>query len=199
MRLSTVEFGDSTSVWQDRTAKSCSYFCRKEPVRIDQELLVKLKALAGQQGSQNVRLCLHDRPQAAFHEMIILEHSGKFYRPHKHPRKGESYHIIEGAMGVFIFNERGDVGDTCVLNPQSSMVYRVGTNMYHAVMPLSEFVIYHESKLGPFIRESDCLYPAWAPDGTDQQVAMEYTQMLREALAMQHPFDRVLQLDQAHG
>ena len=179
---SSVVLGDPQSVRHDPSAKSLAYFCLSEPIRFDQPLLAELKDLAAQRGDVNVRLCLHDRPEAAFHEMIILEHAGKYYRPHKHLAKGESYHIIEGSMAVFVFNDQGVVDDAVRLSPFDTLVYRIGSKMYHAVMPLSKTVIYHESKPGPFVRESDCEYPAWAPDGQDPTAVAVYTGILREAL-----------------
>ena len=180
--ISTVALDDPSSVWQDPHAKSFAYFCKRRPVRIDQALLAELKRLAGERGGQNVRLCLHEGPGAAFHDMIILEHPGKYYRPHQHLAKGESYHIIEGAMGVFVFEPDGRVADACRLTPTGTVVYRVDATMHHAVMPLSDPVIYHESKPGPFTGESDSVYPDWAPDGRDQDAAAAYTAALRTAL-----------------
>lgn len=180
--LSAVSLDDSSAVWQDAGAKSLSYFCRRRPVRVDQRLVAQLKRLASAGGGRNARLCLHESPQAAFHDMIILERPGKYYRPHHHPAKGESYHIIEGAMGVFVFRQDGEVADACVLAPDQTLVYRVEAAMDHAVMPLSPFVLYHESKPGPFTGDSDCVYPAWAPDGQDPEAVAAYTAALRKLL-----------------
>jgi len=62
------------------------------------------------------------------------------------------------------------------------VVYRVGARMYHAVLPLTPWVIYHESKPGPFLGEADCVYPAWAPDGQDAGAVAAYTSMLRRVV-----------------
>ena len=180
--VSTIAFDDPRSVWQDKSAKTVAYFCRKPPIKIDGRLLDELKRLAARLGGQNVRLCLHESPEAVFHEMIILEHAGKYYRPHKHTAKGESYHIIEGSLGVIVFDEQGKVEDACVLNPHGPLVYRIGANMYHMILPLSEFVIYHESKPGPFVRERDSLNPSWAPDGGNTAIAADYVLKLQAAL-----------------
>lgn len=184
---STVVFDDPNSIRQDAGAKTLSFFRQSLPVRIDQDVIAQLKRLAVSRGNQNVRLCLHDSPQAPFHDMIILEHPGKYYRPHKHLTKGESYHIIEGAMGVCVFDEQGQVTDACLLTPEGTLVYRVGVNMYHAVLPLTERVIYHESKSGPFLGETDSLYPDWAPDGHDAQAVTEHVTRLRRALGLPQP------------
>lgn len=167
-------------VWEDTTAKTVAFLCRREPVRVDQRLIGELKAVSSQRGGANVRLCLHDSPEALFHEMIILERAGKYYRPHKHLAKGESYHIIEGELGVCVFDEQGAVADACVLTPHGTVAYRVGRAMYHMIVPLSSLVIYHESKPGPFIRSSDCAYAAWAPTGDDAAAVTAFIERVRE-------------------
>ncbi len=184
--ISMVRLGDLDSVWQDPQAKTQAWFCRRLPVRVDRPLLEELKRLAGEGEGRNVRLCLHEAPGASFHDMIILEHPGRYYRPHKHPAKGESYHVIEGSMGVLIFDDEGRLVDACRLSPEGTVIYRVGAGTYHAVLPLSSPIIYHESKVGPFLGEGDSVYPDWAPDGRDAQAVIAYTERLRSALDALH-------------
>ena len=181
MTLSSVYLNNPQSVWLDGEAKSVAYFCKRNPVRVGAELIEELKAMAARSG-RNVRLCLHDKPSAAFHEMIILEHAGSYYRPHKHRGKGESYHVIEGSMAAFVFDEAGRVVDACRLAPGADFLYRVGADTYHGVLPLTDQVVYHESKPGPFGGEADSLYPAWAPDGSREAEVAEFRGRLLRAL-----------------
>ena len=165
--LSLVDLDDKSSVWLNDSGRSRGYFCQSKPVRVDNALLTKLKTVSENLSGKNVRLCLHESPESAFHDMIILERRVNYYRPHKHLYKGESYHIMEGEQAVVIFDDQGDVIDTCVLQPETTPIYRVGADMYHMVMPLSELIIYHESKPGPFLPETDSVFPDWAPDGNN--------------------------------
>lgn len=184
MQLSSIALDDPEAVWVDEGARSLAYFCRKKPVRVNVALIAELKEIVASLGDKNVRLCLHDSPDAKFHDMIILERKAKYYRPHKHLTKGESYHIIEGSMAAFVFDDNGRVTDACLLEPHGNFVYRVGVNTYHAVMPLSNMVIYHESKPGPFLGEGDSVYPAWAPDGRDADDVVKYKNELLQVLEM---------------
>jgi cupin fold WbuC family metalloprotein len=178
MSLSSVSLIDINhkKIWEDKTAKTISFFCKQLPVRVDAMLIGELKHIAQSQGGKNIRLCLHDSPQAIHHDMIILEYGGKYYRPHKHLKKGEAFHIIEGQMGIFVFNEDGTVMDSCCLN--SGEIFRVGVGMYHMVMPITEWVIYHENKPGPFLIGKDSIYPSWAPDGKSQVDNDDYLKSL---------------------
>ena len=181
MSLSSIDLSDPSSV-QRVEGRSLAFFCKKKPVRVDGRLVAELKQIAAGLDGKNLRLCLHEGPEALFHDMLILEHKGNYYRPHKHLAKGESFHIIEGSMGIFVFDEPGRVVDACTLEPQGDFLYRIDTDMYHAVMPLSELVIYHESKPGPFTGEGDSLFPSWAPDGSDADELRRYTDSLLRTL-----------------
>jgi glucose-6-phosphate isomerase len=178
MRLSRISLlaPDPGRVWRDPAAKTLSFFCLKRPVRIDSAVIRELIELGTAEGSRNVRVCLHNSPQALHHDMINLEHRGRYYRPHRHTDKGECFHIMQGEMGLFAFDIAGTVIDAVRL--ASGEIYRVEIGMYHAVIPLSDMVIYHENKPGPFLGDGDSLYPDWAPDGRDVAEAEAYSRGL---------------------
>jgi len=183
--LSSINLDGNKSVEIAESARAVAYFCKKLPVRIDKKLIGELKTRFKEIGDKNLRICLHDGPQALLHEMIILQRKGKYYRPHKHLNKGETFCILEGRMGIFSFNDEGGVIDSCILDPKDSVIYKVKANMYHAVMPISELVVYLEVKLGPFHSAHDSIFPSWASDGTDAQEIKKYNEYLRKKLITQ--------------
>ena len=46
-------------------------------------------------------------------------------------------------------------------------------------IPITNIVIFHESKPGPFIRSGDSVYPEWAPTGKKKE---ESEQFIRSVL-----------------
>jgi cupin fold WbuC family metalloprotein len=182
MNPPVIDFNDPQTVWFDPTAKTPAYFCRSGPVKVDSGLITQLKSEANRLGDNDVRLCLHFNPDANFHDMIILQHARNYYRPHKHLPKGVTFHIIEGSLAVFVFNEDGQVFGFTVLKFRDSYVYRVEADTYYAAIPLSDVVIYHESKPGPFLRENDSLFPPWAPDGSQEDEVNTYKNNLLDLL-----------------
>jgi glucose-6-phosphate isomerase len=182
MNLSEIILNDPKKIRVDESGKSVGLFCRRLPGRVDKALIEALKRMHAEYPGKNIRLCLHREPEAPFHSMIILEKKGKYYPPHKHLVKGESFHIIEGRMAIFIFDDDGLIQDACILEKEGCFLYRIGLDMYHAVMPLSDVVIYHESKPGPFTGEGDSLYPAWAPDEHNADEIRKYEGMLLKTL-----------------
>ena len=48
---------------------------------------------------------MHKNKNDLHHDMIILQQRGNFYKPHKHKKKGETYHVIKGSMLCILFND----------------------------------------------------------------------------------------------
>ena len=176
-----ISLFDSDRVWRDPKAKTTSFFCKALPVKVDASLIDELRRISESEGNVNVRVCLHESPDAAFHDMIILVRPGRHYPPHKHLQKGETWHIIEGRMGVFVFDVDGTLEDSAVVS--AGEIYRLSLDTFHAVMPLGEYVIYHESKPGPFLGSADSIYPDWAPPPEDADAVAHFADELRANVA----------------
>jgi len=173
-KISALDLRNATSdktkrVWTDLKAKSLSYFCRDSQVIICSDILGGLKRIAEEQGKINARICLHNNPENSLHDMIILEYfNRKCKKPHKHLEKDESLQMLEGKMKVLIFDEQGGLIDRTLLDTKNDIIYRNGRGLYHVWLPITEFVIYRETKQGPF-KQDDNIPPKW-----------NYIQKLRE-------------------
>lgn len=185
VEVSRLVLTDPNSVRVDSGGRSVGLFCKTLPARVDRALIEDLKAMTVKYSEKNLRLCLHSGPEALFHSMIILERKGTYYAPHRHRNKGECWHIIEGSLGAFAFDEYGLLIDAQRLDNTGTIIYRVELGMYHTVSALSDIVIYHESKLGPFLGNGDSLVAPWAPDGSDSAEAALYLESLVSALPPQ--------------
>ena len=182
LNISMFDLENNDDVLVDDGPNALAYFSKKTPLRVTQQTLAELKIKMQGLKNRNLRLCLHSSPEAAFHDMIIFERKGKYYRPHKHSDKGETLYILEGKSGIFAFTDDGKVVDACVLEPGKTLMYKIRPGMYHAIMPITDMVIYHECKLGPFKKLGDSIYPSWAPDGSDQEEAQRYMDDLLKRL-----------------
>ena len=92
--------------------------------------------------------------------MIILQQKKKFYTPHKHLKKGETYHIIKGSMACVLLSDNGKITKVCKLKKND--IFRTPLNIFHTMLPISNYVIYHESKTGPFLKKNDSIFPKWS-------------------------------------
>ena len=59
--------------------------------------------------------------------------------------------MISGKMRCLLFNNSGDIKKKCTLNKGD--IFRVPINTFHTMIPLTKFCIYHESKIGPFLKK----------------------------------------------
>ncbi|EQA69793.1 WbuC family cupin fold metalloprotein [Leptospira noguchii] len=152
---------------------------KEDIVVIDKEDLEDLKKLALLNPRQRVRLCAHKTSNDRLHEMFIIHTKECYVRPHKHLEKAESMAIIEGEVDVVLFNENGTIlkvirmGD---MNSGKLFYYRMSTPIYHSLFIRSEFLVFHESTEGPFLREQT-FFPDWAPKENDPEVEKFITEI----------------------
>jgi len=150
----------------DKQAITTSFFFKKKNnVLFNQDLkndIIKNY----KKNNSDLRVCLHQNPLDKHHDMIILQQKKNFYKPHKHKSKAETYHMISGKMIVIIFKNDGKILNSKIIGGKD--VFRVPSNTFHTMIPLTKYVIYHENKNGPFIRKGDSIYPNWINKFPDQ-------------------------------
>jgi len=160
-------------------------------VSVDKAAVNKLVAVARKTGA-NQRICLHATPQAAYHSMVVCEHRGFYFPPHRHvtpansisPTKAEGLHIIRGDLAVFVFDDAGQVITHAVLAHHGDpFLTLIPAGAWHLTTPVSKLVVYHEAKPGPFLGEADREFAPWAPArDADPAVQQEYVKKLMERL-----------------
>ncbi|NMM46720.1 cupin fold metalloprotein, WbuC family [Rhodospirillaceae bacterium KN72] len=138
-------------------------------VEVTDAWIEKLKTAAAESPLKRSRLCLHLSPEDPVQEMIIALRQEILFRPHRHPNKSESFHMLEGSLYVLLFNDDGSVKRAIEMGPRGSgqvSCYRLCTSQWHAILPMTEVVVFHESTAGPFV-PGDALFPDWAPSDQD--------------------------------
>jgi glucose-6-phosphate isomerase len=175
-----IHLTDTNLVAFDDRGRTPAFFCLRKPAAVDRALVDELKGFAAAH-NVDVRVCLHEGPDADFHDMLILQRRGYFHPVHKHAVKGETWHMIEGRLGAFVFDDAGQLLDGSLLSLGHRFLYRVGTAQYHTVIPASEVVIYHEGKRGPFLGADDAIVAPWGPK--DAQEGVRYNADLLARLA----------------
>lgn len=139
-----------------------------------------LKDRAKENTRKRVRLCSHPDADDLLHEMIIVHAQHAYVPPHRHLNKSESFHVIEGQLSVFLFNDDGHIIDVISMGDVGSgkvFFYRLSSSLYHSVLPESEFVVFHEVTNGPFAPK-DMMIAPWAPKANDENVQTKFVQFL---------------------
>ena len=129
------------------------------------ELLRFLKEKAANTPLRRARVCVHPDPQADQHDMLIASHRDTYVAPHNHPRKSESFLVMEGFADIFLFNNDGSVSEVIPMGPPDSgrsFMYRMPAGQFHSLMIYSEVLLFMESTRGPFDL-AQTTYADWAP------------------------------------
>jgi cupin fold WbuC family metalloprotein len=160
------------------------YYSDASIVTADDATIAELKRIAAQNPRRRSRLCTHPDPSAGLHEMLIVHHRDAYVRPHKHFGKPESFHLIEGAARVVIFEDDGQIRDVLDMAPYGTgklCYYRMPDEVFHTILITSEWLVFHETTAGPF-DPARTAFPDWAPDGSDEVEVKGYIERV-EALA----------------
>jgi len=133
---------------------------------------------------KRIRLCTHKDPQDALHEMLIVHERSAYVRPHMHPGKIESMHVISGLVDVVVFDEAGEAREVISMGDYASglpFYYRVDTPIFHTLLIRSDVLVFHEVTDGPF-QPGSSVFPTWAPDGGDTALAERYIAELNQRI-----------------
>jgi cupin fold WbuC family metalloprotein len=152
------------------------YYSDAAIVTADDAVIAELKRIAAQNPRLRSRLCTHPDPSSGLHEMLIVHHREAYVRPHKHLGKPESFHVIEGAARVVVFEDNGKIRDVLDMAPYGQgklCYYRMPDQVFHSILITSEWLVFHETTAGPF-DPSRTAFPDWAPDGSDAQAVKSY-------------------------
>lgn len=147
-------------------------FATDDILEVTPATVAKLKALAADSPRGQSRLCMHHTIEHPLHEMINVCRRRAYIRPHRHPEgKSESYHVIEGSMTVYFFDDDGRVVRRLRMGEPGSgatFLYRLAASRWHLPVADSPMVVYHETFVGPFRRDADVEYAPWSPAADDR-------------------------------
>jgi len=139
-------------------------YIKNDIIKINKHSLIKLKAFSKFSQNRKSRICCHSNKKDKLHEMIIYHKKHYYVRPHKHPKRTESIHLIEGLADIIIFNNCGNIKEIIRLgtvNSNYNFYYRLNCDYYHTLIIRSKYIIFHETSLGPFSKKNT-LFPEWS-------------------------------------
>lgn len=145
------------------------------------EHITFLKRQALATAHRRARICAHRNTQERVHEMLIAIAASSYIRPHRHPGKSESFHIVEGVVDIVIFNNVGDITNVVRLGDKSSghaFYYRLAESRFHTLIIHTPMLIVHEVTSGPFMPEETILAP-FAPAEEQTAEVTRYDAHLR--------------------
>jgi cupin fold WbuC family metalloprotein len=157
--MKKIELG--ISGWnQDLSAKSLSWYPETTPVEVSNKLIDCLEKRSIE-GGLNARVCLHQSPNSALHEMIICQRSDQVHPPKRHFDRDKTFLVLRGKLLISLFDNLGSVIKSWVLEPlpnSGQISIRIPAGMFHCDFALSDTAVHLETTLGPFSTKFDREY-----------------------------------------
>ncbi|WP_305047064.1 WbuC family cupin fold metalloprotein [Geoalkalibacter sp.] len=91
---------------------------------------------------------------------------GSYIRPHRHldPPRPETFVIMRGRLGVFVFREDGHIEHTLILaRDGAAHGVDLPAGAWHTVLALETGTVFFETKPGPYLPLDDKDWAPWAP------------------------------------
>ena len=146
---------------EDKKGKTRAFFINNKNRKIDKRMLNDMVKLTKKSRS-SIRLCLHKSTDDIHHSMIIIDYKNNFAKPHFHLKTSETHQTILGKLGVIIFSKKGEIIKKYVLDKKNNFLDRLKKGECHILLPISNYVIYHETNNGKFNRKNpDMFFPKW--------------------------------------
>jgi cupin fold WbuC family metalloprotein len=105
------------------------------------------------------RICIHQLGSNGLQGMIICLLKDSKIGAHRHPvEKIEIYVVLEGTLGVRIFDEKNTESETILLNKDEVPIFKTENSLAHEPYSITEYCIYFEAYQGPFNKAEDVKY-----------------------------------------
>ena len=156
-------------------------------VRLGPEYVSFLKVQAAGSPRRRARICAHRHSGDSLHEMLIVVAADSYIRPHKHPNKIESFHVVEGSVDVVVLDDGGAIVELVELGDASSgkaFFYRLADSLYHTLLIHSAFLVMHEVTNGPFVADETVLAPFAPPEGQRIEALAYVAELRRQAATL---------------
>jgi glucose-6-phosphate isomerase len=155
-------------------------FNTDEVLLVDDDLVAELKRRALDAPTRRFRLCLHQSPEDAVQEMIVVHCRDNYSRPHSHS-VATSMMILEGELTVLLFADDGEVTRRIEMGARASgkpFALRLEPGGWHMPVCRSEQLVFYETQAGPFVRERVNVWAPWSPAEDDPAAVAGYMRSL---------------------
>lgn len=154
------------------------------PLILDDTLLTPLREAAQIHPRRRMNLNLHISPEAACQRFFNALEEDSYVPPHRHlaADKEETMVVVQGSLGVLVFDDAGQIAASCRLEAGSR---RFGVHIplacWHSVVALDGGCVFLEAKGGPYVPLTAAECAPWAPAAGSPQAAT-YLEALRRLI-----------------
>ena len=149
-------------------------------------MLDKVTEEARQSPRLRMNYNFHEKLDDPINRLLNAMEPGTYLRPHRHlnPAKDEIFLLLRGRVAVYLFDEKGEITDTLVLDPLAG-VYgaEIKAGVWHGLLVLDKGSVIYEVKQGPFAPLCTENMAPWSPAVEDAEAVRLYMQKLEAALS----------------
>lgn len=151
---------------------------------ITRDDLDDLAAQAARTPRRRLNRNLHPGPEDPIQRLFVAADRDSYFRPHRHPDRGETAIVLRGRFDVLLLDATGLVLDRFALGPgEGAQAFDLEPGAWHTWIAQEDGSLFFEVKAGPF-DPAGTLFAPWAPpEGTPEAGA--FRELLRNARAGQ--------------
>jgi cupin fold WbuC family metalloprotein len=147
---------------------------------ITQDMMEDLISQAACSSRRRMNLNIHERLTDSVQRLFIAARQGTYFRPHRHPGKGEFALVIRGWFDVLTFDDAGMVlNRVSIGRNQRAFGLDIPPDVWHTWIPREDPSVFFEVKQGPYDPVSSMEFAAWAPEEGSVHVEAFQDRLLR--------------------
>jgi len=129
----------------------------------DDKFIADLISQAEQSPRRRAHHTIHESPDDPIQRLFVALAPETYFQPHRHPDKKELVIILQGKIGMLVFDEQGRVIERYELTPGSTFALEHPVGNWHATVALEPKTVFIEVKSGPFVPTAPEDFANWAP------------------------------------
>ena len=149
---------------------------------IDYSLLDELCAEAGASPRRRKNRNFHPYDDHPAHRLLNAMQPDSYIPPHRHldPNKDETFVVLRGLLGLFLFDDAGVVARAVKVGAGGAAIgVDIPHGTWHTAVALEPDTVFLEAKAGPYLSFTEAERAPWAP-AENSPVAAPYLAALKQ-------------------
>ena len=139
---------------------------------ITSHLFNELLARAGATTRKRTNHNIHESAADPVQRLFIASRLGSYFRPHRHPGKGEFALVIRGLFDILTFDDDSRLTQRVTIGPGANVLaFDMPPNIWHTWLPRADESVFFETKQGPYDPETAAEFAPWSPAEDSARVA----------------------------
>ncbi len=152
---------------------------------IDDALLDELCAEATASPRRRKNRNFHPTDDHPGHRLLNAMQPDSYIPPHRHldPNKDETFVVLRGALGLFIFNDAGEVVRSEKVGAgEAAIGVDIAHGTWHTAVALEPDTVFLEAKAGPYLPFTEAERAPWAPAENTPDAARYFDALKRRII-----------------